>query len=647
MMSSLSRWLGRHPRTIMERAAGRKKTPCKLHVEVLEDRTVPSTIQGTVFNDANSSGVFDSGDSGLAGWTVFLDGNRNAIVDSGESVSITDAAGHYLIDTTNSGQTTDIVGLVLQAGSGGSDRWVNTTGTYQYARQSIEPDATRDFGVHLQPFQPIGVQPAGAESLVNQTTAGQQGIGPAAGSTYYGQISTSADAAGNYVVAWRTVVPGGTDTISARVFNADGSARTNEITVGTFANSPNLVAMPSVAMAGNGSRFMVAWQTRNDALSASSVYARVYQASNGQAVSSQITVIAASSKTSGAMPAVAADTAGDFVLNYRDLSSKYAASGSLAMMAQRYTSSGSANGNPIKVAVFGFASGDNSVAMDGAGNFVVVWDDLPGITMQRFQANGTKVGSTAVVMPGIYSNVAMNATGQFVVTGGGLAKRFNADGTAWGSTVAIAAPTGNGRQTGTSIDSAGNVTLAWTDTRPPSGTSTFLYALGEVRMQRLTAAGTLTPETIVNTTTQGAQFNPGVAATGNGTFVVAWQGYGPGDDAGIFSQRYGLTPTISSFTASPNPVTAGSPVTLTAAGVQAFGPGSTITQVAFYLDSNGDGKLDPSTDTLLGYGSQTSTGTWTFTFTVNLTPGSYKLFAQAKDSYGVLSDPLALDLQVL
>ena len=54
----------------------------------------------------------------------------------------------------------------------------------------------------------------------------------------------------------------------------------------------------------------------------------------------------------------------------------------------------------------------------------------------------------------------------------------------------------------------------------------------------------------------------------------------------------------------------------------------------------------PATDTLLGYGTQTSTGTWTFSFTF-ATAGKYKLFAQAKDSYGVLSDPLALDLQVL
>jgi hypothetical protein len=97
---------------------------------------------------------------------------------------------------------------------------------------------------------------------------------------------------------------------------------------------------------------------------------------------------------------------------------------------------------------------------------------------------------------------------------------------------------------------------------------------------------------------------------------------------------------IGSFTASPDPVTAGSNVTLTASNITLADPGSTITQVAFYVQING-------TNTLLGYGAQTSPGVWTFTFTVNLTPGTYTLFAQAQDSDGVFGDPLAASLQVL
>lgn len=134
-----------------------------------------------------------------------------------------------------------------------------------------------------------------------------------------------------------------------------------------------------------------------------------------------------------------------------------------------------------------------------------------------------------------------------------------------------------------------------------------------------------------------------VALQPDGKTVI--MGYNADGTDVVLARYLPSAPQIGSFTASPS-ATAGNPVMLTAADVRPLNPGSTITQVAFYLDSNGDGILDPAADTLLGYGTQTSTGTWTFSFTFS-TAGTYKLFAQAKDSYGAFSDPLALSLQVL
>jgi uncharacterized delta-60 repeat protein len=105
-------------------------------------------------------------------------------------------------------------------------------------------------------------------------------------------------------------------------------------------------------------------------------------------------------------------------------------------------------------------------------------------------------------------------------------------------------------------------------------------------------------------------------------------------------------PVIGSFKANPNPVTSGSTTTLTISNITDSNANSSITRVAIYLDSNADGKLEPGSDTLLGYAIQTGPGVWTFNYTVNLAAGTYTLFAQAEDNYGLFSDPLALTLSV-
>jgi uncharacterized delta-60 repeat protein len=119
----------------------------------------------------------------------------------------------------------------------------------------------------------------------------------------------------------------------------------------------------------------------------------------------------------------------------------------------------------------------------------------------------------------------------------------------------------------------------------------------------------------------------GIPYTGNTQFVVA--------------RFLAVGPQIASFTASPDPVTAGSNLTLTASNITDANPGATIVQVAFfYFDNNGNKQV-------LGYGTQSSPGVWSFTFAVNLTPGTYTLFSQAEDGYGVFGDATAFTLTVV
>jgi uncharacterized delta-60 repeat protein len=117
-----------------------------------------------------------------------------------------------------------------------------------------------------------------------------------------------------------------------------------------------------------------------------------------------------------------------------------------------------------------------------------------------------------------------------------------------------------------------------------------------------------------------------VGVSGGGDFIVG---------------RY-LASDIGSFTAAPNPVTAGSAVTLTAGGVTDGNPGATISSIAFFL-VNPDG-----TNTLLGTGTKNANGTWTLTFsTAGWATGRYTLLARTTDSLGAVGDPVSLSLQVM
>jgi hypothetical protein len=98
-------------------------------------------------------------------------------------------------------------------------------------------------------------------------------------------------------------------------------------------------------------------------------------------------------------------------------------------------------------------------------------------------------------------------------------------------------------------------------------------------------------------------------------------------------------PKIGSFTANPNPVTAGSSVTLTASNITDGNPNSTITQVTFYYYDALGNQVVLGTVT-----APDGSGNWDLT--LSMTAGSYTLYAQAEDSYGVLGDPFALNVTV-
>ena len=196
------------------------------------------------------------------------------------------------------------------------------------------------------------------------------------------------------------------------------------------------------------------------------------------------------------------------------------------------------------------------MAADAAGNFVVVWSgagqgDAYGIFAQRFDSTGARQGSEFKVNSytrGYQDNprVAKAAGGDFLVVWDGegsgddagiFGQRYAGTGTLLGGAFLVNAyTTGAQGYPAVAVDGLGNFVAVWEGAGPGDDAGIF--------GQRYDSTGTpLGGEFRVNTYTTGTQGHAAVAADGVGKFVVVWDGAGPGDDSGVFGQRYASTGT--------------------------------------------------------------------------------------------------------
>jgi uncharacterized delta-60 repeat protein len=333
-----------------------------------------------------------------------------------------------------------------------------------------------------------------------------------------------------------------------------------------------------------------------------------------------------------------------------------------------------------------------NVAVDGSGRIVVSGTmpaDRPDFRVARFNANGsldTTFGAahSGVVTTDIASGsidrayaLALQSDGKILV--GGMAApatglpdptpaavvRYNPDGsldtTFDQDGIALAVWDAGPGHIGTAVGKAlavqpdGTILLAANgELNTPNGDGTYSTSWGAFLLMRFHADGSR--DLSYGPSGTGA----GVTSLGNAASVSAMDldaggravvvgemnAGSPYVERFALSRFLGSSPSpspvqIGSFAASSATVAAGSPVTLTAGGITTTNAGATVTKMAFYyLDSSG-------IEQFLGYGTRNPDGTWTLTFTVNMAPGSYTLLALAADSTGAVSDPFAINLQVL
>ncbi len=257
---------------------------------------------------------------------------------------------------------------------------------------------TNNTDIHAQLFNSDGTT-LGSEFVANDVTAGTQS-----------NPAVAMDGSGDFVIAWQGSGAGDSDGIFARRFGPDGTALGGEFRVNSSTTDTQEKA--AVAMAGDGS-FLVAFRDDN---SGGSLAGQFFNASGtGQG---QFTVTDSGDPD---FPAVAANASGNFVIAFAEQ-----VSGNSAAMYRRYNATGQlVDGSEIQIDSSQSDDQQNeSVAVDGLGNFVVAWDENnrdgsgEGVFARHILSSGAFDGSTFRVNTTTAGDqadpsVAMNSAGRW------------------------------------------------------------------------------------------------------------------------------------------------------------------------------------------------------------------------------------------
>ena len=321
--------------------------------------------------------------------------------------------------------------------------------------------------------------------------------------------------------------------------------RINTTTTGaqqTFAENPG-----AVAMAPNGS-FVVTWASQGQDGSGWGIYAQRYSAA-GTALGAEFRV---NNTTTGdqSAPTLAMDANGNFVITW---SSTQTGSGN-DIFARRYDLNGNALGSEFLVNTYTTGHQQySSIAMDPSGNFVVAWSSQNqdgnswGIFAQRYNSSGVAQGSefqvnTFTTNVQQDARVGMGSVGNFVITWssqnqdgsswGVYAQRYNAAGVAQGSEFLVNTTT-TGQQINPAVAVAPNGSFVITWQSNTDAATWGVYA------QRYNTAGVAQGgEFLVNTTSTNDQRDPFVAMDSTGNFVISWSSFQNGVDWDVYARQY-------------------------------------------------------------------------------------------------------------
>ncbi len=378
--------------------------------------------------------------------------------------------------------------------------------------------------------------PLGDDFQVNTYTTDEQ-LSPA----------VAMDADGDFVAVWYSHGSTGTDTdgpsIQARCYAPDGIARTGEFQVNTYTTGGQF--LPEVGAAPDGD-FVVVWSGPGPGDAGSGISGRRFKFDCSPLSDDfQVNTYVAGSQ---ARPAAAVDADGDFVVVWSSYGSFGDDDSLSSIQGQRYDSDGIPNGGQFQINTT--TAGDQrrpDVAVSPDGDFVVVWysefsagdDVFQSIQGQRYAADGMPLGAefqvnTATLGRQERPAVAVDGQGDFVIVWDSIdsypdfdesikGRLFASDGTPLGDEFRVNSYLG-GSQLWSDVgaDTSGDFVVVWGSARSDGADPR-----DSIQGQRFLADGTPHgAEFQVNTYTTEGQYVPSVGLSEDGRFAVVWYSEG-------------------------------------------------------------------------------------------------------------------------
>lgn len=382
-------------------------------------------------------------------------------------------------------------------------------------------------------------QPVGPEFRVNTYSASNQSF-----------ADVAMDTTGNFVVVWSSFDQDGDNWgIYGQRYDNTGNPHGSEFQVHTHTSNNQI--RPSIAMNGSGNFVVVWWSLGQDGDDYGIFGQRIDVAGIPIGpefrVNSQMTNIQRDAS-------IAIDGSGNFTVVWASLGQDGDGWG---IHGQRYDDAGNPVDSEFQVNTYTTShQSAPSVAMNGSGNFVVVWQsfgqdgDCSGVYGQRYDNTGNTMGpefqvNTYTVNFQSAPAVALAEPGNFVVVWQSFGQDGDSDGIYGQRYDTTGNPSGTEfristfefdiqRSPSIAIHGSGSFVVVWQSKGQDDGSR-----LGVFGRQYDNTGSPLGSEFQVNTYTTDNQWNPSIAMDAAGNSVVVWQSIGQdGDGTGIYGQRY-------------------------------------------------------------------------------------------------------------